>query len=92
MVSSSSNMIRVNRAWNGLRTWSRVFFGAILRSLFRHNVSDLPADVDLGLYCVVALAADREDYGVVVGNVRAPHRLVVLNHSDIHFNPCLHLD
>ena len=65
---------------------------AILRSLFRHNVSDLPTDVDLGLYCVVALAADREDYGVVVGNVRAPHRLVVLNHGDIHFNPCLHLD
>ena len=65
---------------------------AILRSLFRHSKSALPSGVDLGEYCIVALAADRENHGVVVGNVRAPHRLVVFNHMDVHFNPCLRLD
>ena len=65
---------------------------AILRSLFRHTSSDLLPVVDLGEYCVVALAADRENHGIVIGNVRAPHRLVLFNHADVHFNPCLRLD
>ena len=65
---------------------------AILRSLFRHSRSDLPSGSDLGEYCIVALAANRENHGVVVGNVRASHRLVVFNHMDVHFNPCLRLD
>ena len=65
---------------------------AILRSLFRHNSSGLPSEVDLEDYCVVALSADRVPHGTVVGNVRAPHRLVVFNHGDVHFNPCFRLD
>ena len=65
---------------------------AIIRSLFRHNISGLPTAVNLEDYCVVALAFHRENHGVVVGNVRARHRLIVFNHGDVHFNPCLRLD
>ena len=64
---------------------------AIIRSLFRHNSSGLPSEVDLDNYCVVALPFHSQNNGVVVGNVRAPERLVVSNHSDVHFNPCLRL-
>ena len=64
---------------------------AILRSLFRHNCSGLPSEVDLDNYCVVAFPFHSENNGVVVGNVRAPFRLVVANHNDVHFNPCLRL-
>ena len=62
---------------------------AIVRSLFRHNLSGRPTECDIMDYCVVALYANNERHGVVLGNVHAEHRLVVLNNSDVHFDPCL---
>jgi len=64
---------------------------AILHSLFRHNTSGLPLACDVQAYCVVALYANRVGHGVVLGNIRAPNRLVILNNSDVHFDPCLRL-
>ena len=62
---------------------------SILRGLFEHNLSGLPHHCSLGSYCVIALDATNTDNGVVLGNLDAPIRLVVLNHSDVHFDPCL---
>ena len=42
-------------------------------------------------FCVVALSATNEGNGSVQGALNAPHILVVLNYSDVHFDPCLHL-
>ena len=42
-------------------------------------------------YCVIALDRGKEDHGVVVGNIAAPYKLVVLNTSDMHFDACLPL-
>ena len=64
---------------------------AILRSLFLHNTSGLPTLCEPLDYCVIALYANREGHGDVQGNPLAPNRLVVLNNSDIHFDPCLPL-
>ena len=63
----------------------------ILRSLFLHNTSGLPVACEPQDYCVIALYANRVGHGAVLGNPRAPNRLVVLNTSDIHFDPCLPL-
>ena len=63
----------------------------ILRSLFRHNSSGLPLTCEPQQYCIIALYANGEGNGVVLGSLRAPHRLVVLNNSDVHFDPCLPL-
>jgi hypothetical protein len=38
---------------------------------------------------VVALYTNREGHGVVLGNVHVLHSLLVLNHSDVYFDPCL---
>ena len=64
---------------------------SILQSLFRHNTSGLPHVCDTQSFCVVALYANRVGHGIVLGNLRAPNRLVVLNNSDVHFDPCLRL-
>ena len=62
---------------------------SILRSIFRHNTEGRPVDCNVDEYCVVALAGDRPGHGVVLGNRGAPNRLVVVNWSDVHFDPCL---
>ena len=64
---------------------------AILLSLFRHNASGLPATCETRVYCVIALYANSEGNGIVLGNLRAPNRLVFLNDSGIHCDPCLPL-
>ena len=62
---------------------------AILRSIFRHNTEGRPVDCNVDEYCVVALAGDRPGHGVVLGTRGAPNRLVIVNWSDVHFDPCL---
>lgn len=62
---------------------------AILRSLFLHNRSGRSTQCDVEEYCVVALDGNRPGHGVVLGNVNAPNRLVVVNWDDVHFDPCL---
>ena len=62
---------------------------AILRSLFKHNTSGEPTTCDTTRYCIVALYANRPGHGVVLGNLNAAHRLVVINWNDTHFDPCL---
>ena len=62
---------------------------AILRSLFRNNTDGRSVTVDLDDYCVVALDGDRPGHGVVLGNMHAMHRLVVINWGNVHFDPCL---
>ena len=64
---------------------------SILRSLFRHNVSGLPATCNVDDFCVIALSANNVGHGSVEGTMGAPRTLVVLNHSDQHFDPCLPL-
>ena len=45
-----------------------------------------------GLYYITVLVcANREGNGNVVGHLTAPNQLVVLNTSDVHFDPCLPL-
>ena len=61
----------------------------ILRSLFNHNTCGVNQGCDLELYCVVSLSRDRVNHGLVVGNASAQHRLVIMNDSDVHFDPCL---
>ena len=62
---------------------------AILRSLFRHNTSERTTAVDLDQYCVVALNGSQSGHGVILGNIRASNRLVIVNWGDVHFDPCL---
>ena len=38
---------------------------------------------------VISLYRDNVNNGLVVGDVRAPQRLVIMNTSDMHFDPCL---
>ena len=64
---------------------------AILESLFRHNEISLPTHVDVSHFCVVGLFANKPDHGVVLGNSQSRKRLIVLNTSDVHFDPCLRL-
>ena len=63
----------------------------IIQSLYRHNTSGLPSECNISSFCVIALYANREGNGSVVGHLTAPNHLVVLNTSDIHFDPCLPL-
>ena len=63
----------------------------IIRSLFRHNTSGQQSECNIADFCVVALYANQEGTGSVVGQLTAPNHLVVLNTSDIHFDPCLRL-
>ena len=62
---------------------------AIVLSLFRHSRSYTQITTNVDDYCVVALYGTREGHGVVLGNVHAVNRLVVVNWSDMHFDPCL---
>ena len=62
---------------------------AILQSLFLHNTSGVAAQCDVSQFCVIALDATNPGNGNVNGNLSAPFRLVVMNTSDIHFDPCL---
>ena len=64
---------------------------AIVSGLFLHYLSGQSAECDILDCCVVTLCANREGHGVVLGNVHALKRLVVLNTSDLHFDPCLPL-
>ena len=60
-------------------------------SILRHNTSGASSSFSPDDYCVIALYGDREGHGVLVGNKNARCRLIVLNTSDIHFDPCLPL-
>jgi hypothetical protein len=62
---------------------------AILRSFGRHGTSDQIGTFDPNDYCVVALCGDRPGNGIVLGNLHAPRRLVIINWGDVHFDPCL---
>jgi hypothetical protein len=62
---------------------------AIVRSLFRHNSCGRTLADNIDQYCVVALYANRPGHGVVLGSLRARHRLVIVNWGDVHFDPCL---
>jgi len=60
----------------------------IVVSLFRHTLCNPIANVQLDNFCVIGLFTDDPDHGVVLGD-RSKRRLVVLNTSDAHFDPCL---
>ena len=62
---------------------------SILRSFGRHGTSDQIGTFDPNDYCVVALCGDRPGNGIVLGNLHAPRRLVIINWGDVHFDPCL---
>ena len=62
---------------------------SIVRSLFRHNTNNLPLLCDIDDFYVVALSADNVGHGTTVGRRGAPYTLVVLNHHDMHFDPCI---
>ena len=62
---------------------------AILRSLFLHNTCGVPTTCNTDDYCVIALSAERGANGSVEGSRAASRKLVVMNYSDIHFDPCL---
>ena len=67
----------------------------LLQSLFMHNASGIPRDCDLESYCVISLYTHNgtdSANGLVVGNIMARNRLVVMNTSDVHFDPCLPRD
>ena len=67
---------------------------SILQSLFKHNRDGLNTTCNFHDYCVIASYVNEDGNvgnGVVLGNVAAPIRLVVLNYSDTHFDPCLRL-
>ena len=65
---------------------------AIITSLFQNNISGQSPVCNLQDYCIVALYTDLDNnvgHGVVVGDLHAPGKLVVLNTADVHFDPCL---
>ena len=64
---------------------------SILSSIFRHHTAATSVPSSLEDYCVIALYRDREGHGVVMGSLAARYTLVVMNSSDIHFDPCLPL-
>lgn len=63
----------------------------LLASLFRHNTCGARTECCLADFCVVSLFRGNENNGLVVGDVNAPRRLVVMNTGDAHFDPCLPL-
>ena len=75
---SSSSYLDLDSHWRTL-----------LRSLFKHNTCGVNPECDLRLFCVISLYRDNVNNGLVVGDINAPHRLVVMNTSDVHFDPCL---
>jgi hypothetical protein len=64
---------------------------SIIQSLFKHDTSDLSAHCNTRDYCVIALDSTNPGNGNVSGNLTAPYRLIVMNTSDRHFDPCLQL-
>ena len=60
-----------------------------LQSLFKHNTCGVSPDCDIEMFCVVSLYRNNVNNGLFVGNIYAPRRLVILNTSDVHFDPCL---
>ena len=64
---------------------------AVLRGLLRHNSSGRDGSFEPNDYCIVALYGDRPGNGVVLGNMNAAQRLVIVNWGDVHFDPCLRL-
>jgi hypothetical protein len=61
----------------------------LLRSLLTHSRSAVRLEFYLEDLCVVSLFRNSENNGLVVGDVNAPRRLVVMNTGDMHFDPCL---
>ena len=62
-----------------------------MRSLYRHNVSGEPRDVDASTFCIVGLYEGERNmagHGTVVGDMSAPRKIIVLNSLDAHFDPC----
>ena len=64
---------------------------SILRSLLRHRVTGSPVSWSVDDFRVIALSANNAGHGSPEGRRDAPHTLVVLNDSDVHFDPCLPL-
>ena len=64
---------------------------AIIRSLYRHNISGQQPECNIPDFCVIALDATHEGNGSVVGQLSAPYHLVLVNTNDVHFDPCLPL-
>ena len=63
----------------------------IIRILYRRNTSGQESECSVGDVCIIALYANREGHGSVVGQLTTPNHLVVLNTADVHFDPCLPL-
>ena len=63
---------------------------SIVQGLFKYNSSNRPKDVDVRDFCVVALSANSEN-GDVVGDVNAPHQLLVMNYDNVHFDAVIPL-
>ena len=62
---------------------------SIVRSLFFHNTNNLPPTCNVDDFYIVALSANNIGHGTTVGRRGAPYTLVVLNHHDMHFDPCI---
>ena len=60
----------------------------ILGSIFLHQTDGESDTFDTEDYCVIGLYR-QGDNGVVLGNLSARYRLVVMNTDDVHFDPCL---
>ena len=75
---TSNSYLNLDSHWQG-----------ILQALFKHNTCGVSTECDLHSYCVVSLYKTNVNNGLVVGNVNAPRRLVIMNTADVHFDPCL---
>ena len=89
----SKHQSDVGRAKVTLRSYPDVeeHWRTILTSIFEHQSAPDFNATAIEDYCIIALYKDREGNGVVVGKLSARYRLVVMNSSDIHFDPCLPL-
>ena len=61
----------------------------LLLALFEFNTCGANRECDVDSFCIVSLKRGEEANGQVVGNIRAPNRIVVMNSENIHFDPCL---
>ena len=64
---------------------------AILVSLLRMHAGEIATSRDPEDYSVVVLACHREGQGDLLGDSQAPHRLVVMNEDNLHFEPCMRI-
>ena len=63
----------------------------IIKSLYRHNTSGVQSECSIAEFCIIALYANNEGNGNVVGHLTAPNHLVVLHTSmfiSIHVCRC----